>query len=190
MNATRAAAAAALLGFALLASGCTADDPVVGPEPTSTPSASASATPDPTPTPQPVARDCLTVLPEERQAMIADQQATLGYEFSAGFAEKMRDTGRPEALIDDWGGVLCQFGEPNSDNVANYGWAQVTDDQAGALRTRLLGEGYASSAVPQGEQLLFVDDDFGIEYRWVIAADDIFMATAEIVLAEMMATIL
>lgn len=121
------------------------------PADTSEPSPSASPTPStPTPTATPVALGCDTVLD---QASIDDFTAR-EYQLSDDFAQRAVDQGWPEAAFVTNGGLLCQWGYPQSDATEYYGLSELSTENTTTIEARLVSEGF--TAEPHGDGELYV----------------------------------
>lgn len=113
------------------------------------PSASPTS-PSPTPTATPVALGCDTLLD---QASIDDFTGR-EYRLSDDFAQRAVDQGRPEAAFVTNGGLLCQWGYPQSDATEYYGLSELSADNTATIEARLVSEGFV--AEPHGDGDLYV----------------------------------
>jgi hypothetical protein len=131
---------------ALLLAGCTAQP------------AAPAATPVAT-TPTAAERTCESVIDE---ASIA-KYGSMGYEQSEDFADRMAEEGNPLAAFVAQGGLLCQWGFPQSDATDVYALGPITDDEAAAQQVRLIGEGAVASDA-DGGRLYYRSGEYVEEY--------------------------
>ena len=115
------------------------------PSPSASPPSSTS-----TPTATPVALGCDTLLD---QASVDDFTAR-EYQLSDDFAQRAVDQGWPEAAFVTNGGLLCQWGYPQSDATEYYGLSELSADNTTTIEARLVSEGF--TAEPHGNGELFV----------------------------------
>jgi len=116
------------------------------------PSASASPTaaspsPSPTPSATPVALACDTVLDQASIDSFAGQQ----YELSDDFAQRAVDQGWPEAAFVTNGGLLCQWGYPQSDATEYYGLSELSAENTTTIEARLVSEGFIAEPHDDGD---------------------------------------
>ena len=100
-----------------------------------------------------------------RTALLVDASTVAAYGSNgygltppADFATKMHDEGNPIAAFADYGGIICQWGIPNSDAVDMYAYSAITDGNAASQKSALLGEGASASTHADG-QLFHLNPD-------------------------------
>ena len=146
--------AAPLLGFAVV-TGCTS-----APNPTTptqfsstTPSASPSAVAVPVPVPSSTAKpaelDCRTLVTPAAWTELTSN----GFQPSEGFETKARSEGGDLARLLDLGGIVCQWGYPQSDATVVLGFAHVTPKQEALERAHLASHGWIASMKVDGREL-------------------------------------
>jgi hypothetical protein len=148
---SRARLSAIVVVLALGLAGCTAvPDMTATPAPTTAPT--VAATPAPTRPPAETVADptCTTLL----DTASIDRFAAHGYELSDDFEQRAAEEGWPLLAFVTNGGLLCQWGYPQSDASEFYGLSEITAEQQAAEIQRLTGEGY--SRQPHGDGELFV----------------------------------
>ena len=139
----------AVLALGLAACGAS---PELTATPSSTPSPVSTRTAAPTSTPADpaAAATCTTAL----DAASIDEFAANDYELSDDFAQRAIDEQWPEAAFVTAGGLLCQWGFPNSDASEYYGIAELGTDEASALSARLVADGYTPEPYADGQLLV------------------------------------
>ena len=148
------------VSIALVASGCWL---IPKPSPTLSPSGSASASPSAsasTPTLVPVTPSKAPIVKTLTCESLVDASSVAAYGSNgftltppADFATKMHNEGNPLAAFADYGGILCQWGIPSSDNVDMYAYSPITDANATTQKSALLGDG--ASAESHADGLLY-----------------------------------
>lgn len=141
------------VGLVVALVGCTpvapdASDPTPSAEVSSpTPSAPPTPTPSVAPEPEPApAATCDNLLDPDFLALIFADGFTLD---APGYIEKIRGEGAPEALFDEFGGLLCVVN--NGTRVSElYGYSPITPDDQATQEARLAGDGWVSSSVDGG----------------------------------------
>ncbi len=141
------------VGLVVALVGCTpgapnASDPTPSMEASSpTPSATPTPTPSVAPEPEPApAATCENLLDPDFFALILADGFTLD---APGYIEKIRGEGAPEALFDEFGGLLCVVN--NGTRVSElYGYSPISPDNQAAQEARLAGDGWVSSSVDGG----------------------------------------
>jgi hypothetical protein len=148
MRPRTALATAVGVALALTLGGCAPSFPdITVTETPSTPTPASTQTPAPTTAPEAAEPACDTVL--DRASL--DAFASKEYRLSDDFARRAVDQGWPEAAFVTSGGLLCQWGYPQSDASEYYGLAQITPDEREAQTARLVAEGYDRQAHADGE---------------------------------------
>ena len=153
----------------LALAGCSA--PVPEATPVAEPAPTATATPEPTATPAPAAAPtCESVLdPASVEAFTAQD-----YELSDDFAERSIEEGWPEAAFVTNGGLLCQWGYPNSDASEYYGLSSLPAQNAATIEARLTAEGFVAEAHGDGELYVGPPTE-GIHIHYFFAGDHWFV---------------
>lgn len=161
-SAARLFAATALvvvISVATLA-GCAAKTPTAGS--TDTPTASGTAappsTPTPTPTPTFVAQKytCQNILPPATLAVFTDKAAD-GFTLQKDYAQRVHNFDATLSLFDDYRGILCQWAYEGATKSVDYGFSPITADQAKAVQSTLVKNGYAPTAKDNG--IVYVNAD-------------------------------
>jgi hypothetical protein len=112
------------------------------------PFASASATPSRTPTPSPAPLACDTLVTPAALSRLTSG----GSEFTEGFATRMRAEGNELVAFLDLGGIVCQWGYPDSDASMVLAYSLITDAEATAQKQRLTAEGWVAAVNPDGSE--------------------------------------
>ncbi|WP_187270610.1 hypothetical protein [Lacisediminihabitans profunda] len=143
----RSGVGTAIVALAVLAlSACTWSAQT--PTPPASPSVS-SASPGPSLTPTPTASlACDTLVTPTALSRLTSG----GSVFTEGFATRMREEGNELAAFLDLGGILCQWGYPESDASVVLGYSPITAAQAMAQKQRLTAEGWVAKVAPDGSE--------------------------------------
>lgn len=113
------------------------------------PSSGAFASPSPSHTPSPTASlSCDSIVSTTASSRLTSG----GSVFTPDFATRMRDEGNELAAFLDLGGILCQWGYPDSDASTVLGYSLITDAQATAQKERLTAGGWVSAVNPDGSE--------------------------------------
>ncbi len=134
----------ALVVLALSACTYSIQAPTSSPSP---PGPSASAGPSLTPGPT-ASLACDTLVTPTALSRLTSG----GSVFTEGFAKRMRDEGNELVAFLDLGGILCQWGYPESDASTVLGYSLITDAQAAAQKRRLTTEGWVAKVNPDGSE--------------------------------------
>jgi hypothetical protein len=146
---TSASITFAVFASIALLTGCTpTGDTVADKTPVATPTetitASPTAEPTPEPTLAPVAATCENLV---------NPGSTVGVE-NPEYVLKIRGSGSPLALFDEYGGILCLVGGA-LEVYELYGYSPITPAQQSVQETRLSSEGLTASSVDGGT--LYID---------------------------------
>jgi len=164
---TRLSSTVLVVGLALGLAACDTS-PEMTATPTSKPTSDPTRTAAPTSPPaDPAAATCTSALD---QASIAEFTAN-DFVQSDDFAQRAIDEQWPEGAFVTAGGILCQWGYPNSDSSEYYGIAELGADEASALSARLLADGYASEPYADGQVLVGPVNE-GIQIHFFTVGDD------------------
>jgi len=168
----------------LLVSGCAATAPA-DPGPGGRDPAGASpstASPSPTPaspsptraspssTPSPTAQPFIapTQVSATRWACEAlldaatiDRFAAAGYDFSEDFGDRMVAQGQRVGLFVEYGGVVCQWGVPDTGDSVVHGQSPISEAAASAVVAGLVDEGYTRETALGGDLYCLVGDEEG-----------------------------
>jgi hypothetical protein len=159
LSAARALAGALALLMAVLLVGCA--QPGTGGAPTSTPAPSASqapATPTPAPTPTFVVKTytCQSILPPPTLAVFQSKQSA-GFTLQKDYVQRVHNFSPDLSQFDDWGGILCQWAYPETQNSVDYGFSAITAQQATTEQAGLTRNGYVGTAKDHG--MVFANTD-------------------------------
>jgi hypothetical protein len=157
-------AAAAGLALLIMMTGCASATPDEAPAEasTSTNSAAPSTSPTPssvpsaTPTIDPADYTCETILPVATLAVFQDK-ASDGFVLQEDFEERSRNFGSDLVYFVDFGGILCQWGYPSGAEPVNYGFSEITDEQAAERMAQLTSGGYITEEDARGTLLVNAD---------------------------------
>jgi hypothetical protein len=97
--------------------------------------------------------------------------AAAGWVASPDYEQRAAEETWPTLAFVTYGGVLCQWGQPNSDAADMYGYSPITPAQAEAEKARLTSAGYTVTEALGGivfeahgeylnEYFLFLDDSW------------------------------
>jgi len=153
----------------LLLAGCAPSFPNI--EVTTEPTNPINATPDPAPTAVANPADCTNVLDDASIATFESQE----YVLSADFAERAIDQNWPLAAFVTNGGLLCQWGYPQSDGSEYFGLSEITPDQKTAEVARLEAEGYSLEPHADGELYVGPPIEGGINDNYLFAGGHWFV---------------
>lgn len=178
----------------LLVAGCAATAPA-DPDPAGAPGSSAASPeastppvpsptpiPTPAPTPQPfIAPAAVSATRWACEALLdaatIDEYLAAGFMFTEDFADRMVAEGQRIGLFVEYGGVVCQWGVPNSGDSVVYGQSSITEANAAAVVAGLVAEGYTREAAHGGELYCLVDDEERVrEDCFLFAGGDWFAA--------------
>jgi len=129
----------------LLLAGCAPSFPNI--EVSTEPTNPTSATPEPTTPSVAEPADCSNVLDDASIASFESQE----YRISDDFAERAVEQDWPIAAFVTNGGLLCQWGYPQSDASEYFGLSKITPEQKAAEIARLVAEGYSVEPHVDGE---------------------------------------
>lgn len=131
-------AAAVVLSAALMASlaGCTIGGPSSAPSTTPPPAPATSA---PAETPGPAIADCDDLVSPSAQK----RYGAAGWALSEDFVQRMVDQQSHLVTFVDYGGALCQWGFPASDDTDVLAGSAIDAAQQAEQRAYLEGEGFA-----------------------------------------------
>lgn len=143
-------ACSALLVVGLAACAPASSDTRASQTPTATATASASADPSRPSAPAAVVLTCENVLdPASVSAFAAE-----GFTQTHDFAQRSIDEGWPEAAFVTNGGLLCQWGYPNSDASEYYGLSEISAEHTATITARLVAEGFTREPHSDGEMFV------------------------------------
>jgi hypothetical protein len=156
--------AAASLALIVFLTGCAGATPDEAPAEasTSTNSAAPSTSPTPSnvpsaaPTIDPADYTCETILPVATLAVFQDQ-ASDGFVLQEDFEERSRNFGSDLIYFVDFGGILCQWGYPSGAEPVNYGFSEITEEQATERITQLTDGGFVVTDDERGTLLVNAD---------------------------------
>jgi hypothetical protein len=159
----RPIAAPTLLGVIVIVvvasiTGCTShktSSPTSASTPATAPTTSA---PTPTPTPTFVAKayTCRSILPPTTLAVF-DGKASAGFTLQKDYVERVRNFSSDLSQFAEWGGILCQWAYPNTQQSVDYGFSAITAQQTTTEQASLANNGY--SGTPKYNGTVFVNSD-------------------------------
>ena len=161
-------ATALALVAALGLGGCAPTSPHLSVTTTPTPAASASA-PETGSTAEPAT--CDTLLDQVSIDAFAAEQ----YEPSDDFAQRAVEQGWPEAAFVTNGGLLCQWGYPQSDASEYFGLSPLPAQNAATIAARLVAEGFALHPHADGDLYAGPVSDGRPQLFYFFAADHWFV---------------
>ncbi|MDQ1542943.1 MAG: hypothetical protein QOK08_581 [Actinomycetota bacterium] len=138
--------------------GCTShktSSPTSGSTPATAPTTSA---PTPTPTPTFVAKayTCRSILPPATLAVF-DSKASAGFTLQKDYVERVRNFSPDLSQFAEWGGILCQWAYPNTQQSVDYGFSAITAQQTTTEQASHANNGYAGT--PKYNGTVFVNSD-------------------------------
>jgi hypothetical protein len=159
----RPIAAPTLLGviaFIVIASltGCTShatSSPTGASTPSTTPTASVPS-PVPTPTFVSKAYTCTNILPPAT-LVVFRSKASAGFTLQKDYVQRVRNFSADLYQFAEWGGILCQWAYPDTQQSVDYGFSAITAQQATTEQASLATNGYSGTAKDNGT--VFVNAD-------------------------------
>jgi len=128
-----------------------------------------SATPTPTEATapaDPMAITCDSLVSPENKS----KYAAAGWTLSDDYAERQIAEGQPNAAFVEYGGALCMWGVPSTDNTEVLGGSAIDDTQEAAQRARLDAEGYVLDE-HNGADRYSLTDSNGFEHYYAFTGD-------------------
>ncbi len=159
LSAAPARAGALALLVAVLLAGCTQSGTVGQSTGTPAPSTSqAPATPTPAPTPTFVVKTytCQNILPPATLAVFQSKQSA-GFTLQKDYVQRVHNFSPDLSQFDNWGGILCQWAYPETQNSVDYGFSAITAQQATTEQAGLTRNGYVGTAKDHG--MVFANTD-------------------------------
>jgi hypothetical protein len=150
---------AATVVVAISLAGCASQTPTAGATGASTPVSTPTATtPTPTPTPTFVqkAYTCTDILPPATLAVFKSK-ASAGFTLQKDYVQRVHNFSPDLSQFADWGGILCQWAYPDTQQSVDYGFSAITAQQATTEQASLTKNGYSGS--PKDHGTVFVNSD-------------------------------
>jgi len=163
--AAAALAACAALGLA----GCSGSSSGT---PSSTPTKASSkhgSTPTPTPTPTFAAMQytCNSILPPATLAVFKSK-ASSGFTLQTDYLQRMQNIGSNLVTFSSYGGILCQWANPDASNSVDYAYSAITADETTTEEATLTSNGYVGTAKDHGTLYANTDTaDYPDEYLFI-----------------------
>jgi hypothetical protein len=167
---TRIAAGVLALAAAAALAGCSATPSAKpsSPAPTSS-TAVVKTTPTPTPTPTFAVRSytCDSILPPATLAVFNSKKSS-GFTLQGDYLQRMQNIGSNLVAFSTYGGILCQWSYPDSQNSVDYAFSAITGAQASTQQQTLTTNGYVGSAKDHGTLYTNTDTaDYPDEYLFI-----------------------
>jgi hypothetical protein len=156
---TAVVTAAAAVALAVALAGCASQNPGAAATGASTPASTPTAsTPTPTPTPTFVqkAYTCPDILPPATLAVFKSK-ASAGFTLQKDYVQRVHNFSPDLSQFADWGGILCQWAYPDTQQSVDYGFSAITAQQATTEQASLTKNGYSGTAKDHGT--VFVNSD-------------------------------
>ncbi len=168
--ATAALAATVALAIAALLAGC-AQPTATPPKTTAPTTAATSAPPTPTPVPTPtfIAKKytCSNILPPATLAVFKSKESA-GFTLQKDYVERVHNFSPDLSQFADWGGILCQWAYPETQNSVDYGFSAITAQQTTTEQEQLTKNGYVGTAKDHGTVYANTDTtDFPDTYLFI-----------------------
>jgi hypothetical protein len=158
------------LAAATALAGCSATPTSKPSSPAPTKSAAAvKSTPTPTPTPTFAVRTytCNSILPPATLAVFNSKKSS-GFTLQDDYLQRMQNIGSNLVAFSTYGGILCQWSYPDSENSVDYAFSPITSDQASSQQQTLTTNGYVGAAKDHGTLYTNTDTaDFPDEYLFI-----------------------
>lgn len=169
-SAARAVAGALALVAAVLLAGCShpgGSGPSTGTPAPSSSQAPSTPTPAPTPTFAAKAYTCQSILPPATLAVFQSKQSA-GFTLQKDYVQRVHNFSPDLSQFDDWGGILCQWAYPETQNSVDYGFSAITAQQATTEEASLTRNGYVGTAQDHGTVFANTDTaDFPDTYLFI-----------------------
>jgi hypothetical protein len=166
----RVSVGALVVAVCVVLAGCSSTAPK--PKQTASPVAStapAKSTPTPTPTPTFAALSytCTSILPPATLAVFKSKKSA-GFTLQDDYLQRMQNIGSNLVAFSTYGGILCQWSYPDSENSVDYAFSPITSSEASTQQQALTSTGYVGTAKDHGTLYANTDTtDYPDEYLFI-----------------------